>query len=693
MKSTSILNILKYCYSLVWRLSWCLLPGWFSSCDFNAFRNANHEARVDSLIDRATVLKFSKGIERSRMYLDSAYARFPEAGILDKYRKYDFLRGIYQDDGFGPHMVKVQCYIDSMFLVLESGRDRKKYIRSYARYHLLRGDILQYTKRYDKAYSHYFQGKVMMESTLDSCQSRQYTSRIASMNYQEQNYAKAATYYKQAFREVMTCSDEENFDDMFVNRQGYLSNIGLCYSKLKIPDSSLYYYNQTLHFIDQNEHKFPNQKDYMAMARAVVYGNQATIYIQRKEYEHAKFLLKESIRINRQTGYYNRDAQLSQAKLSEIYLATNQLGMARKELLSLKTSLDTLPHPLATFRWHNLQWQYFEKVHQISQSYLHLKKYLMLKDSSDQNKTIFEGMDQALQNLDSEHKIELLNKKGELNRLYLLGAAAILLMALVIAFLIWYSWKRTQKNLLKLAALNRQIIGRNTQLQTTLTELERSQQENASLLQVVAHDLRTPIGAISMAVDLLLEDQLRVHKPQYFLEMIKSSSTNSLILIDNLLHSNATINKKEPVELQEFLASCVDMLELKALEKKQFIHLETDAVSILVDRQNMWRVISNLITNAIKFSPPESTITVRLKKRVNTVQISVTDRGIGIPAKLKANIFDLFTAAKRPGTAGEKSFGMGLAISRQIVEAHHGKLWFESEENQGTTFYVELPVK
>ncbi len=684
---------MKSGHPLIGRLSWVVLICWFSSCDFYVNRNADHEARVDSLIDRATALKFSKGIERSRMYLDSAYARFPEAGIMDKYRKYDFLRGNYYDDSFKPDYAKAHCYIDSMFWVLEPGLVREKYKKNYARNFLLRGDQFHYLKRYEEAYSQYFQGKVLMESTFDSCQSSQYTSRIAGMNYQKKNYNKAATYYKQAFHEVMTCSNGGNFDDLFVSRQGYLSNIGLCYSKLGLLDSSLYYYEQALRYIRQNEHEFPNQKDFMAMARAVIYGNQATTYLQQRDFPQAETLLKESIRINRQTGYYNRDAQLSQAKLCEIYLADNRLEMAREELESLKLSLDTLSHHEASLRWHNLQWQYFEKVHQISQAHYHLRNYLALRDYSDQEKAVFKGMDQALQNLDSQHKIELLNKKEELNRLYLMGVAAILLMALVIAYLIWHSWKRTQKNLLKLAALNRQIIGRNTQLQTTLTELERSQQENARLMQIVAHDLRTPIGAISMAVDLLLEDQLRVRKPQYFLEMIKSSSANSLVLIDNLLHSNTAINKKEPVDLQEFLASCVDMLELKALEKKQSIHLETDVARILVDRQKMWRVISNLITNAIKFSPSESTITVRLKKRVHTVQISVKDRGIGIPAQLKANIFDLFTVAKRPGTAGEKSFGMGLAISRQIVEAHHGKIWFESEENQGTTFYVELPVK
>ena len=74
------------------------------------------------------------------------------------------------------------------------------------------------------------------------------------------------------------------------------------------------------------------------------------------------------------------------------------------------------------------------------------------------------------------------------------------------------------------------------------------------------------------------------------------------------------------------------------------------------------------------------------------VLIEVSDHGIGIPVELQDKIFDMFTEAKRPGTAGEQAFGLGLAISKQIVEAHGGKIWFESDLERGTTFFVDLPV-
>ncbi len=84
-------------------------------------------------------------------------------------------------------------------------------------------------------------------------------------------------------------------------------------------------------------------------------------------------------------------------------------------------------------------------------------------------------------------------------------------------------------------------------------------------------------------------------------------------------------------------------------------------------------------------------ILVKVINLDNEVQISFKDHGIGIPDKLKNQIFHMFTDAKRPGTEGEKSFGLGLSICQQIIEKHNGRLWFKSDTENGTTFYFSLP--
>jgi signal transduction histidine kinase len=134
-------------------------------------------------------------------------------------------------------------------------------------------------------------------------------------------------------------------------------------------------------------------------------------------------------------------------------------------------------------------------------------------------------------------------------------------------------------------------------------------------------------------------------------------------------------------------------MRLKAEEKGQRIELDAGHFTVFVNRGNIWRVICNLIANAIKFSPSGTTIKVLMLKKENNVVNTVDDCGIGIPNNMHDKIFDMFTEAKRQGTIGEQPFGIGLAISKQIIEMHGGKIWFEGKPVNGTMFHVELPVQ
>lgn len=167
------------------------------------------------------------------------------------------------------------------------------------------------------------------------------------------------------------------------------------------------------------------------------------------------------------------------------------------------------------------------------------------------------------------------------------------------------------------------------------------------------------------------------------------------MLINEILEAtNHKIGKsnKELIDINLLVSNSVEIMNFKAAEKDQKIVTELlDAPQmLLVSRERVWRVISNLISNAIKFSPNGASIQVKLIGNDKEVKICVSDEGIGIPDNIKENVFNMFTDAKRPGTAGEKSFGLGLSICQQIIENHNGKIWFESENNKGTTFFVTL---
>jgi signal transduction histidine kinase len=179
------------------------------------------------------------------------------------------------------------------------------------------------------------------------------------------------------------------------------------------------------------------------------------------------------------------------------------------------------------------------------------------------------------------------------------------------------------------------------------------------------------------------------------LEVIKESSDNSLSLINELLFEKKDISDidKTSINMKKMLQYCVDMLQSKANEKNLKLDLQADEISAIVDGEKIWRVASNIINNAIKFSNPSSEIKIKLEKKGTIALLSVIDNGIGIPDAIADKIFTMSDEARRIGTEGEKSYGLGLSISKKIIEEHGGKIWFESEAGEGAAFYVELPCE
>jgi signal transduction histidine kinase len=143
--------------------------------------------------------------------------------------------------------------------------------------------------------------------------------------------------------------------------------------------------------------------------------------------------------------------------------------------------------------------------------------------------------------------------------------------------------------------------------------------------------------------------------------------------------------------LQECHAANAVLAEAKSIEL--VLDLEPNLPLVTMDPDRINQVVNNLITNAVKFSYPNTVITLRAQAEDNTVAISVQDQGQGIPAKDLGKMFTEFGRASVRPTAGEKSTGLGLAIVKRMVEAHGGRIWVESQVGVGSTFTFTLPLK
>lgn len=236
-----------------------------------------------------------------------------------------------------------------------------------------------------------------------------------------------------------------------------------------------------------------------------------------------------------------------------------------------------------------------------------------------------------------------------------------------------------------------------TRLEKAYAELSLAKEQKEKILNSVAHDLRSPISNISSLSKLILGNIQTEQEKNELLKMIAYSSDRSLSLINDLLHNNTAILQSlvlQPVDLNQLLCQSHQTLVFRANEKKIEINIQFCDASLLVniDSDKTERVITNLVNNAIKFSPENSVISIQLSKEIDNALLMIKDQGIGIPKENHELIFDTFTNAKRKGTAGEKSFGLGLSICKQIIQEQMGSISLESEVGKGSTFYVRFPI-
>jgi signal transduction histidine kinase len=217
------------------------------------------------------------------------------------------------------------------------------------------------------------------------------------------------------------------------------------------------------------------------------------------------------------------------------------------------------------------------------------------------------------------------------------------------------------------------------------------------LLAIVAHDLRNPLSTIVTSAALLKrvafagEDQRwRKH-----LQTISNSVERMNRLIHDLLDVASieagrlrfALSRQSVSSLMRELAEhCLPIAEGRGLRLD--VQDESRA-EIAVDRGRLLQAMFNLLDNAFKFSPPRGTVSVRALRRGSEVVLGVTDAGPGIPEEDQAHVFEPYWQADPRPRSG---LGLGLSIAKGVVEAHRGRVWFESAEGGGTTFFVGLPV-
>jgi signal transduction histidine kinase len=231
----------------------------------------------------------------------------------------------------------------------------------------------------------------------------------------------------------------------------------------------------------------------------------------------------------------------------------------------------------------------------------------------------------------------------------------------------------------------------------------------SEFVATVSHELRTPMTSIKGYADLLLlgaAGQIS-DQQQRFLETIKQNADRLSILVNDLLDiSRIDQGRMElrftDVAVDDLLNTMATHLRGRSSDEKRAMTIATGSLddqhlTVWGDYDKVSQIMANLADNAFNYTPAGGTITLSAfaNEERETVVLQVADTGIGIPPEAASRIFERFFRGDEthelvmdtPGT------GLGLSIVRELVEAHHGQIWFESEVGAGTTFYVELPTK
>jgi PAS domain S-box-containing protein len=231
---------------------------------------------------------------------------------------------------------------------------------------------------------------------------------------------------------------------------------------------------------------------------------------------------------------------------------------------------------------------------------------------------------------------------------------------------------------------------------TELKELQRQRDEWTSL---IAHDLRQPIGVITMAASALPE--LRQVAPDKATELIKriSSAADGLArLVDDLFDLSLLEARRLTLDRrwhkpQAVVAEALERLSHVTNGRRVTVTAGPGLSEVCIDQMRIGQVLGNLLSNAVKYGDKGSEIAVRIEQHDTEVEISVENRGAGIPAEDVPHVFKRFVRTAKARRSGAPGLGVGLYIAKELVEAHGGRIWVESTPGQTTTFHVALPSR
>ncbi len=515
-------------------------------------------------------------------------------------------------------------------------------------------------------------------------------------------YDLAITFYKKTLDlEQSLGKDEEiiqtnkSLGDLFYNKKEY--------------QKAIYYFNNVLASIDTSD----------TILRGDVLTKIGSSYLSLNNLDQAKEYITQGLRLNRRLNN-DHGILIGLNTSGELYLRERKPIVAERLLYEattlartvqdeeqliknydLRAKLDSVENNFKlAYIWQRRHYELKNKVEKQQQKNASAKEKETEKnpaivpvENSDLNTT----SNAANQALISQHEEEKKASQEQIDRLNLIFYSLLLALLVVSTFLILIYLKRNNsiKYTKELEDKNKQINIQNEAILDQTKNLEDINKVKDKLFSIVSHDLKDSLTSIKGFIDLLKDGSLSKDEFNHLLPELSENANNASLLLFNLLNwsksqMQSLESKPSLFDVQEVFLDKLKLIEQKT-EKKN-IKIEDNSLHdfIYADRSMVEIIVQNLLTNAVKFCKSGDTITIQNHISNGQSLISIGDTGVGISKENQDQLFksNTFTTI---GTKNEKGTGLGLTICKELVELNHGKIWVESTEEVGSTFYIELP--
>lgn len=568
-----------------------------------------------------------------------------------------------------------------------------------------KGDVFFDLRQYDMAFKEYSKGLKYSESKIEDQVQADFNHRLGQLSYRKSDFRKAIGYYRRSF-DLFNRLETDRLPVKY-RRQELCGNIALSYWRLQDFDQSIAWYDSALIYVNRIPRRTPRERQQHQIALQVILGNQGIALYEKGQKETGLTQLEKSLAFNKLPKGDQSHASFIAHQLAKYALDQKKLSLAKAYLDTAQSIIGWQPYSQATFFQEKTYIDYYAITGQVDSLKKHLSLFMQVNDSlkSYERSLATVNTDQLVAGLEKDFALKSEQAKNAAQkRLNIILISLLACLALGLGIIGWLWQKGKRKNQM-LATLNQHISQQHALLEKAQVEqletndrLEQLNRQKDKLLRVVAHDLRNPLAAIYGLSGILLEEK-NIQHDREFLELANQACRGGLDLIGELLDqrgeksSREVFARRERISAEQFLNETLRLVKHRAEEKGIKLELNCHYNGMLyIDIERMRRALTNLVVNAIKFSPRGQKVSLQCLRKNDNILFEVRDYGIGIPADHLSRLFESFTTVKRLGTEGEKPFGLGLSITKQIAEEHHGKVEVESAEGVGSVFRLLVPA-